>query len=98
MTEATIVRYETHPDSADANEALVKAVYAELAATDPGHLRYATFRLDDGVTFLHVAVTDGENPLTTTAAFAAFQSGIRERCAVPPAPVKATLVGSYGLS
>lgn len=34
-----------------------------MAADDPGGLRYATFRLADGVTFVHIAITEGkDNP------------------------------------
>ena len=95
--KATIVQYRTTPESAEENQRLVAAVYAELAATDPGGLRYATFRLDDGVTFVHVATVDGENPLPQTAAFRAFQAGLPDRCVTGPAPSGATLVGSYGV-
>jgi hypothetical protein len=97
MTQATVVRYETTPEGADENERRVRAVFAELASSNPGKLQYASFRLDDGVSFLHVAVVDGdENPLNSSAAFAEFQSGLKERCAVPPNPVRATVIGSYG--
>jgi hypothetical protein len=98
VKHATIVRYETKPESADENERLVRAVFAELAANDPGQLQYAAFRLDDGVTFLHVAAVTDTNPLGTTAAFGAFQAGLSDRCAAAPAPARATLVGSYGLN
>jgi len=98
MTRATVVRYEAKPERADENERLVRAVFAELASSDPGKIQYAAFRLDDGVTFVHVAVIDGaENPLNASAAFSEFQSGIQERCAVPPNPSGATVIGSYGL-
>lgn len=94
-----IVRYTPKADRADENQALVEAVFAELAETDPGGLRYATFRLDDG-TFIHIADIEGdENPLAATAAFAAFQEGIGERCqeGLAPNPQPAALVGSYRL-
>jgi hypothetical protein len=97
VTRATIVRYETKPGSAEENERLIRAVFDELAATDPGGLRYAAFRLDDGVSFLHVAVIDGEeNPLAAAEAFRAFSSTIEDRCATRPTPSKATVIGSYG--
>lgn len=98
MSGALVVRYETHPGAAEENQRLVKQVFAELAAEDPGGLRYVTLRLADGVTFLHIAVVlDGaDNPLSRSPAFAAFQEGIAERCSVPPAPSQATIVGSYG--
>jgi hypothetical protein len=97
MRVATVVRYTTTPEAADENQRLVQAVYAELAAADPGTIQYATFRLDDGVSFVHVAIRDpDDNPLSRSAAFAAFQAGLMDRCAVPPAPAGATVVGSYG--
>jgi hypothetical protein len=98
MTQATVVRYETKPEGADENERLVRAVFAELATSNPGKLHYAAFRLDDGVSFLHVAVVDGDlNPLTASPAFGEFQSGLMDRCAVPPNPSRATVIGSHGL-
>jgi hypothetical protein len=96
MSRSVIVRYRTRPEAADENQRLVEQVYAELARNDPGGLSYATFRLADGVTFVHVAVVDGEaNPLAQTAAFAEFQRGIADRCVEQPASSEATLVGSY---
>jgi hypothetical protein len=91
-----VVRYETRPDAAEENQRLVEQVFAELNGKDPGGLRYATFRLADGVTFVHVAVTEGEaNPLEQSGAFAEFQSGIRDRVVRSPEPAQATVVGSY---
>lgn len=94
-----VVRYRPKPEHADHNQELVEDVFAELAATDPGGLRYATFRLGDG-TFVHIAEIDGDdNPLSTNAAFAAFQANIADRCEEGdgPDPQPATLVGSYRL-
>jgi hypothetical protein len=91
-----MVRYELEPDRVAENEALVRAVYEELARTAPEGLRYATFRLDDGVGFVHLAETeDGHNPLADVEAFARFQDGIRERCAQPPTVTVLHEVGSY---
>jgi quinol monooxygenase YgiN len=91
-----IVRYKVKPDRAEENEALVRAVYDELGATEPSGLRYATFVLDDGVSFVHISEAEGEkNPLTETAAFKAFQKDIKERCEDPPVVSPLTEVGSY---
>jgi hypothetical protein len=57
-----IVRYRVKPDRVAENEELVRAVYAELAGVQPEGLRYATVKLDDGVTFVHVAVHERDNP------------------------------------
>ena len=66
MTVTKVIRYRTKPESADENERLIREVFAELAEQARG-LRYATFRLDDGVSFVHVAVLDGEeNPLSAS--------------------------------
>ena len=93
-----IVRYETKPERADENQKLVEQVFASLAQEAPAGLRYGTFRLGDGVTFVHIAAVetaDGSNPLAALPAFAEFQAEIAERCVVQPAVRDATLVGSY---
>ena len=95
MTVTKVIRYTTKPEHADENERLIRNVFAELSNESPEGLRYAAFRLDDGVSFLHVAVVEGENPLSTSDAFGAFQSGISDRCAQGPSPTDATIVGSY---
>ena len=93
-----VIRYRTKPECADENEQLIRAVFAELDEVDPGDLRYAAFRLDDGVTFVHVAEVSGDsNPLTTSVAFAAFQSGIPDRCAEGPFSADGRTIGSYRL-
>jgi hypothetical protein len=98
MTTTKVIRYRTKPEHADENKELIRDVFAGLAEDDPGGLHYAAFCLDDGVTFLHVAVLDGEvNPLSSSPAFAKFQSGIGERCAEGPVPADASMIGSYGL-
>ena len=90
-----MVRYRVHPDRVAENEELVRAVYEELAASKPEGLQYATFKLPDGVTFVHVAQHDEPNPLPATAAFQRFQGGIRARCEEPPVVTELTEVGSY---
>jgi hypothetical protein len=92
----TVIRYRTKPEMADRNAELVAAVFAELKAAQPERLRYMSLRLEDD-TFIHVVETadDGASPLPKLPAFAAFQSGIRERCVEPPLPKGATVVGNY---
>ena len=96
MSHATVVRYTTRPESAEENEKLIRAVFAQLAEQQPEGLRYTALRLDDGVTFMHVALVENDhNPLTALPAFAEFTSAIGERCTDGPAPVSGTVVGSY---
>src|SRR2546430_6137991 len=70
-----MVRYKVKPEQAARNEELVRQVYEELHRTAPAGLRYATFVMEDGVSFAHVAsieTPDGRDPLTESAAFRAF--------------------------
>ena len=97
MSTVKVVRYRTKPEHAEANAELVRAVFQELAANDPPGLRYATYRLDDGVTFVHVATIEGDNPLVSSAAFSRFQQGIADRCEEGPIAMDATVVGSHAL-
>lgn len=93
-----MVRYRVKADRAADNKAYVEAVFAELAASRPEGLRYATFMLEDGVSFLHLAsieTADGSNPLQTIAAFARFTAQIAERCEEPPSTVTLHEVGAY---
>ncbi|MEM7094065.1 MAG: hypothetical protein AAF567_13750 [Actinomycetota bacterium] len=98
MATTTVVRYKVSEGRGDENQALVEAVFADLAASTPDGLRYGTIRLADGVTFIHIAVTEGEtNPLTESAAFAAFTAELPARCDEPPAPMSGTVIGNYNL-
>ena len=95
-----IVRYKVKPDRAAENEQLVRAVYAELHQTKPTGLRYATFQLDDGVSFVHLASNDtekGPSPLSEVQAFKRFQENIAERCDEAPVVSALTEIGSYAL-
>ena len=56
------------------------------------------FKLDDGVSFVHIAsieTEDGSNPLAESAAFKAFQAEISNRCEEPPQALYLNEIGSY---
>jgi sulfite reductase alpha subunit-like flavoprotein len=93
-----MIRYTVKEGRAAENERYVERVFAELAETAPSGLRYATFRLDDGVSFVHVVShesPDGDDPLRALPAFQAFRAGIAERCETPPVTTVLHEVGSY---
>jgi len=94
----TVVRYTIKPGLEDRNAELVRAVYRELAELEPTGFRYATYHLEGGRDFVHVAERDagGENPLPGLPAFREFQAGIGERCESGPEVSVAELVGRYG--
>jgi len=94
-----MVRYKIQPGRVEENEALVKAVYEQLAREQPKGLHYATFKLPDGVSFMHV-VFESDQPgriLNEVAAFRAFVADIASRCDEPPVATELTLVGSYAV-
>ena len=60
MSRRVMVRYRVRPEEAERNEALVRAVYAELASVVPEGFAYATYKLPDGVSFVHVAASEDD--------------------------------------
>jgi quinol monooxygenase YgiN len=94
-----MVRYKIKAERVAENERLVRQVFEALSTLRPAGLRYATFRLDDGV-FMHIVSHDGEaarQALVTLPAFKAFSADIASRCEEPPVTVDLNEVGSYGL-
>lgn len=92
-----MVRYTVKPECVEENERLVRAVYEELAVVAPAGFSYATFKLEDGLSFLHIAsnTTSGETPLASLAAFKAFTAGIRDRAATPPVTTELEEIGAF---
>jgi hypothetical protein len=95
---ATVVRYQAKPEHADENQRLIEAVFADLAARDSKGLTYKVFRLEDGVSFVHVVIehdVEDRDSLQEVPAFQAFVANIDERCDVPPVATGASLVGGW---
>jgi L-rhamnose mutarotase len=93
-----MVRYKVKADKVEENKQLIRAVFEELKAKQPAGIRYASFILPDGVSFVHIAsieTTDGSNPLGMTDAFKSFQKEIKDRCEEPPVAVDLAELGSY---
>ena len=96
--KTTVVRYQAKPERAAENQGLIEAVFAELDERQPEGFTYKVFRLDDGVSFIHVVIEHGidqPDSLQAVPAFQAFVAGIADRCEVPPVSTGATVVGSY---
>ncbi len=92
----TVVRYRVKAGVDEQNAELVRAVYRELAELRPDGFRYATYRLEDGRTFVHVAEWEGDFPLSETPAFREFRAGLGDRCEWGPEVSGAELVGRFG--
>jgi len=93
-----MIRYTVTRDRAAENETYVAAVFEQLKREGPAGLCYATFKLDDGVSFVHIVsyeAEDGRNALSALPAFKAFRAGIRDRCEIQPVSVDLKEIGSY---
>jgi hypothetical protein len=94
-----IVRYRVKADKVAENEALVQAVYKALHEIGDTDVHYATFKLNDGRTFIHMAsfpTKEKQAVLTELGAFKAFQKDLKDRCDEQPDNQPLTEVGSYG--
>ena len=49
-----LVRYKVKPERVEEHEALIRAVFDELAAAAPPGISYGAFKQPDGVSFVHV--------------------------------------------
>ena len=56
-----MVQYTVKAGRGDENQGYIERVFAELASAMPQGLRYASFRLDDGVSFVHVVSHESED-------------------------------------
>ena len=93
-----MVRYKVKADRSAENEGYIRNVFEQLKQEHPSGVRYASFKLDDGVSFVHIVsieVADGSNPLRELSAFKEFTARIGDRCEEPPVSVDLNEVGSY---
>jgi hypothetical protein len=94
----TVVRYQAKPERADENQQLIEAVFVELDEREPAGYTYKVFRLEDGVSFLHVMIEhdiDDPDSLQAVPAFQAFLADIADRCDIAPVATTASIVGGY---
>ena len=92
------VRYQTKPDRAEENQALIEKVFEDLEERQPRGFSYTAFRLEDGVSFVHTVIEhdlDDADSLGDLPAFQAFTKDIADRCEVQPEASGATVVGQY---
>jgi hypothetical protein len=93
-----MVRYKIKAGRVAENEGYIRKVFEQLERERPTGLRYASFKLDDGQSFVHlsaVETADGGNPLTALSAFKDFVARIKERCEEPPVTEELKAVRSY---
>lgn len=98
LTPRDIRRHYNEREKLPENELLVKEVYDQLNQSQIQGFHYCTFKLQDGVSFIHVAFSDTEEANTEfsqLSAFKKFQLGIKDRCEDLPIVSTVSIIGSY---
>jgi hypothetical protein len=94
-----VVRYRVLPEAAAINEALIRKIFEQLEREKLAGLRYQVFKLDDGVSFVHVVSSNTQrpedSPLPKLEAFRNFVAELRSRCEERPVNMQAQPVGAY---
>jgi len=101
MQRAVFVRYTVKPECAAENEALARAVFAELREAEPAGAAYAVFR--NGLEFVHIFVNmaaDDSAVITELPSFKAYSKDIAARCETEPevARLSVEMLESYGFA
>jgi hypothetical protein len=98
MTSIRIIRYSTTPQTVEANERAVTAVYDELHSRQPADLGYGTLLVPEENRFFHILVSEADSaPLPQLEAFREFVSGLPDRLSGPVMSRDAVRVGGYRL-
>ncbi len=98
MISSVVVSYQVKPEAVGEHERLIRGVFEQLHAEQPGNIEYKVVRLADGVSFVHLSsadTPDGSNPLPQMAAFKEFGRDSDARVATQPQPTAAEIIGSY---
>src|ERR1700678_48964 len=93
-----MIRYTVKPDRAAENEALIAQVFEQLHLERPAGFGYAAFKLDDGVSFVHLVSFEAEDngkALGELPAHKAFRAEISDRCESQPVTTDLNEIGSY---
>ena len=92
-----MVRATVKPECVEALEAARGKRFTAIEAARPEGVRYASYRLPDGVTYLaELEIADGiENPLTAIQEFREFQAGLKGWLAAPPSAERFEVRGAY---
>lgn len=91
-----MIRCKTRPDGVEASLEAFQEVYEEMRSVQPKGLRYATFQLEDKVTFVSFAEMDSPEVLQQLEAFQRLRATPGERFDEPPVLTMLHEVGSYG--
>jgi hypothetical protein len=97
-TQNVVVRYKLKADRVQENEHFVKAVYQQLYEGQPGGIHYATYKLADGLSFVHIltyATEAARERFASLPAFRNFLAQAKDRFEDLPLVSDAEEIGSY---
>ncbi len=94
---AMLLRTKVKAEKAAEVEAAVRSLFATLEEARPQGVRYTSYRLQDGVTYVVLLqIEEGiDNPLPKVPEFQEFQENLKGWLAEPPAPEQLTAIGDY---
>ncbi len=92
-----MIRYKVKREYLARELELLRAVYEELQSTQPAGLGYASFQLDDEVSFVEFAVTDAPGRFSQLESFRHYRATLDERCEEPPVVTELHEVGAFGV-
>lgn len=95
MTAHVLIRYRVEADRLPEHLALLDAVFAELAAVRPEGVRWSSFRLPDGRSFVDLVAVDAPGRLSRLASWGPYRGTLEERCDDPPELVDLQPAGAY---
>jgi len=92
-----MVRSTVKPEFVEELEEALKKMFTAIESARPEGVRYASYRLPDGVTYVaQLELADGvENPLPAIAEFRDFQAGLKTWLAGPPSAEQFEVRGAY---
>ena len=92
----TMVTYSVKSGREEENVALIRALFEELARTQPAGFRYAVFHLPETRQFVHLYTDEGSTTgVQALDSFKAFTAGAKDRHEQPATFTQPELIGDY---
>ena len=98
MNTQKVIRYKLKADRVAENEQRIRAVFRQIHDRKPEGVRYSVYKLEDGVSFIHIIFYETEEDhqaFTNLQAFRDFQAQARDRFEEPPVSIEAEEIGAY---
>jgi quinol monooxygenase YgiN len=93
-----VIRYKLKADRVAENERLIRDVFTQLHEKKLVGVKYAVYKLADGVSFVHIisyTTEEAHKAFTSLPAFQAFQAQAKDRFEEAPVTSESEEIGSY---